>query len=151
MTDVHSPLQRSFNMSRIRGKDTIPEKTVRSLLRAEGIRFRSNVQNLPGKPDIVLPAYQTAVFVHGCFWHRHRNCRFTTTPKSNSEFWQAKFARTVVRDRARTRVLRKMGWKVIVVWECTVRLRPDAVRDKILKSINAQQNSRGLPVCASAR
>jgi DNA mismatch endonuclease (patch repair protein) len=132
MADVHSPSQRSFNMSQIRGKNTIPEKAVRSLLREEGIRYSANVKNLPGKPDIVLRASRTVIFVHGCFWHRHRGCRFTTNPKSNSEFWQTKFARTIERDRQAVRALKKLGWRVTVVWECTTKRNPAALRKKLL-------------------
>jgi DNA mismatch endonuclease (patch repair protein) len=135
MTDVHSPSQRSYNMSRIRGKDTRPEKTVRSLLRAEGVRYRSNAKNLPGKPDIVLPTHRIVIFVHGCFWHRHKNCRFTTNPKVNSQFWEAKFARTVERDGQNIRSLKQMGWKVLIVWECSTKKSTAAVRRKLLAAL----------------
>jgi DNA mismatch endonuclease, patch repair protein len=135
MTDVHSPSQRSYNMSRIRGRDTSPEKIVRSLLRAEGVRYRSNAENLPGKPDIVLPGSRIAILVHGCFWHRHKNCNFTTNPKTNSEFWEKKFARTVVRDRENVRALKKLGWKVLVIWECNINKSSAAVRRKILTAL----------------
>ena len=142
MPDVHSPLQRSYNMSRIRGRDTTPEKIVRSLLRAEGCHYRSNVGNLPGKPDILLPALRIAVFVHGCFWHRHKDCRFTTNPKSNSEFWESKFARTIERDREHVRALRKSGWRVVVIWECTAKRTPAAARTKLLRAIKISKASR---------
>jgi DNA mismatch endonuclease, patch repair protein len=132
MPDVHSPSQRSYNMSRIRGTNTLPEKAVRSLLRAEGYRFRSNVANLPGKPDITLPALQIAIFVHGCFWHRHEGCRFATNPKSNSEFWTEKFSRTVERDREHAKALKKLGWKVVVIWECAIKNDAAGIRRKIL-------------------
>src|SRR4051812_27880089 len=98
MVDVHTAKQRSYNMSQIRGKDTTPEKIVRSILRAEGYRCRYHVASLPGKPDIVIADSRIAIFVHGCFWHRHKNCRFTTSPKSNAAFWQAKFSRNIERD-----------------------------------------------------
>jgi DNA mismatch endonuclease (patch repair protein) len=142
MTDVHSPSQRSFNMSRIRGKDTTPEKIVRSLLRAEGIRYTSNVKNLPGKPDIVLRGSRTAIFVHGCFWHRHKHCRFTTSPKSNPDFWEAKFARTLERDRENTRSLKKLGWRVIVIWECATRRDPAALRKSLLAKLKTVSSHR---------
>src|ERR1700733_14167539 len=132
MSDVHSPSQRSYNMSRIRGTNTLPEKAVRSLLRAEGYRFRSNVANLPGKPDVILPALRIAIFVHGCFWHRHVGCRFATNPKSNSDFWTQKFSRTVERDRAHAKALKKLGWKVVVIWECAIKNDPAGIRRKIL-------------------
>ena len=119
--DHLTPERRSWNMSRIRNKNTKPEIVVRSLLHRMGYRFTVNATNnrkLPGKPDIVLPKYKTVIFVHGCFWHRHKGCKETTTPKSRTEWWQAKFDGNVARDRKNQRLLRKDGWKVIVVWEC---------------------------------
>ena len=111
MADVHTPEQRSFNMSRIRGADTKPEILLRSLLHRAGFRFRKNVRSLPGTPDIVLPKFQTVIFVHGCFWHRHAGCRFATTPKSNEAFWEAKFAATVQRDRLNEKGSKQLGGK----------------------------------------
>jgi len=108
-------------MSRIRGKDTAPEVAVRSLLHRMGYRFRLHVRNLPGTPDIVLPKYKTVVFVHGCYWHRHRGCQFAYTPKSRIDFWERKFAENVRRDRTVRRQLRRLGWRSIVVWECQTR------------------------------
>lgn len=105
-------------MSRIRGKDTRPELRVRSALHRLGYRFRLNRRDLPGKPDIVLPRYQTVIFVHGCFWHRHPGCRFAYTPKSRVEFWQAKFERNVERHREVEEELTTLGWRVLVIWEC---------------------------------
>lgn len=107
-------------MSRIRSKNTTPEKTVRSLLHRMGYRFRLHRRDLPGNPDIVLPKYHTVIFVHGCFWHRHRGCKNCTTPKTNTAFWQQKFNRNVERDQKSQMNLRETGWKVIVVWECEV-------------------------------
>lgn len=124
MTDVHTPEQRSFNMSRIRGADTKPEILLRSLLHRAGFRFRKNVRSLPGTPDIVLPKFQTVIFVHGCFWHRHEGCRFATIPKSNEAFWKAKFAANVQRDRFNEGRLNAAGWKIIIVWECMI--KPDS-------------------------
>ena len=109
---------RSWNMSRIRGKDTKPEMRVRSLLHRMGFRFRLHRKDLPGKPDIVLPAYETVVFVHGCFWHRHPGCRFAYTPKSRVDFWQTKFRRNVERHQEVTAELEELGWRVVVIWEC---------------------------------
>ena len=111
---------RSWNMSRIKAKDTKPEIAVRSMLHSLGYRFRLHSNLLPGKPDIVLPKYRTAIFVHGCFWHRHHDCRLTYNPKSRCEFWQAKFNATVARDVAVCTQLKNLGWKVLVVWECEV-------------------------------
>ena len=119
--DRISESHRSWNMSRIRGRDTGPEKTVRSVLHRLGLRFRLQRKDLPGRPDIVLPRYRTVVLVHGCFWHRHTGCRFSYTPKSNQHFWAEKFAGTVRRDKLNAGRLRRAGWKVIVIWECQVR------------------------------
>lgn len=109
---------RSWNMSRIKGRDTAPEKVVRSALHAMGYRFRLHRRDLPGCPDIVLPRHSTVILVHGCFWHRHARCKFAYTPKSRQEFWEEKFAANVVRDKRTRRSLRSLGWRVIVVWEC---------------------------------
>lgn len=119
-------------MRRIRGVDTIPEIAFRKALHALGFRYRLNVRRLPGKPDIVLPKWRTAVFVHGCFWHRHSGCSIATTPKSNTYFWLAKFGSNVRRDRRNAARLRAMGWCVLTVWECEVnkgsRLQKTALR-----------------------
>lgn len=112
---------RSWNMSRVKGRDTKPELAVRSLLHRLGYRFRLHRQDLPGKPDIVLPGRRAVVLVHGCFWHRHPDCRYATTPKSNREYWQRKFAGNKERDRRQRAELAALGWKVIVVWECELR------------------------------
>jgi DNA mismatch endonuclease (patch repair protein) len=110
--------RRSWNMSRIRGKDTTPEKIVRSLLHKMGYRFRLHVKKLPGKPDIVLAKHKTAIFVHGCFWHRHKGCRNCTTPTNRREWWLAKLNGNAARDKLHQTALRKLGWRVIVIWEC---------------------------------
>lgn len=117
MSDIVDPETRSRMMSGIRGKDTKPELLVRKFLHRAGLRFRLHA-SLPGRPDLVLPKYNVAIFVHGCFWHRHRGCRFATDPKTNSIFWQDKFEANVARDRKATRQLRALGWRVIVVWSC---------------------------------
>lgn len=108
-------------MSRIKGKNTTPEILLRKHLHKAGYRFRLHAFNLPGKPDIVLKKYKTVIFVHGCFWHRHKNCPNTTTPKTNIAFWSAKFRKTVERDRAKQVELEKIGWQVITVWECQIK------------------------------
>jgi len=121
MVDVHTSQQRSFNMSRIRGKDTKPELIVRSLVHQLGFRFRLHRKDLPGKPDLVLPRLRKVIFVHGCFWHRHR-CRYgRVQPKTNAEFWHAKLMGNVERDRRNRKALRKAGWQVLEVWECWTR------------------------------
>ena len=119
--DTFSTTKRSQIMRRVRSKDTIPEKTVRSLLHRLGFRFRLHRKDLPGKPDIVLPKHKTVVFVHGCFWHRHVGCARATTPASRKDYWLPKFQRTVWRDKANQEELRQLGWNVIVVWECELR------------------------------
>lgn len=119
--DSLSPERRSWNMSRIRARDTCPERLVRSLLHNLGYRFRLNRKDLPGKPDIVLPKYHTAIYVHGCFWHRHPGCPLAYTPKSNLEFWSKKFSRNVERDTQVAAALNEIGWKQLVVWECETR------------------------------
>lgn len=104
-------------MSGIRGKDTKPELRVRSHLHRAGLRYRLHA-TLPGKPDLVFPRHRTVVFVHGCFWHRHKNCRYSTTPRSNFAFWQAKFAANVKRDALVQEQLAELGWRVLVIWGC---------------------------------
>jgi len=116
--DTLTKERRSWNMSQIRSTDTSPEKTVRSLLHRLNYRFRIHGKKLPGRPDMVLPKYKTVIFVHGCFWHRHPNCKFAYTPKSRVDFWQKKFAENQLRDKRAKQQLRKLGWRVIVIWEC---------------------------------
>ena len=121
MSESMTAEQRSRIMSRIRGKDTRPEIVVRQFLHANGYRFRLHRKDLPGTPDIVLPKYHTVVFVHGCFWHRHEGCRYTSTPTTNREFWEQKFEANKWRDERDIRLLEDMGWKVLVIWECEVK------------------------------
>lgn len=110
--------RRSWNMGRVRGRDTGPELIVRKVLHRMGLRFRLQRRDLPGRPDVVLPRWRTIVFIHGCFWHRHEQCRFAYVPKTRTRWWLAKFAANVERDvRARER-LQELGWRVITVWEC---------------------------------
>lgn len=108
-------------MSRIKGRDTGPELRLRSLLHRAGFRFRLHAKDLPGKPDIVLPKYRTAIFVHGCFWHRHEGCRHATTPSTRADFWQDKFAANVNRDERNRTALEAAGWRVETIWECELR------------------------------
>lgn len=108
-------------MSRIRSKDTKPEKIIRSILHKQGFRFRINRKDLPGKPDIVLPKYKTVIFVHGCFWHRHEGCKYAYTPKSNADFWNKKFSSNLQRDKNIQNKLRKSGWRVLTIWECEIK------------------------------
>ena len=119
--DKVSPEKRSWTMSKVKDRDTCPEKTVRSLLHCMGYRFRLQRTDLPGKPDIVLPKRKAAIFVHGCFWHRHPGCKRATTPASNSEYWNPKFVRTVVRDARNKGLIETDGWRVLVIWECELK------------------------------
>jgi DNA mismatch endonuclease (patch repair protein) len=138
--DVHSPEQRSFNMSKIRGKDTRPEMMVRKWLWAKGYRYQLHRKDLPGKPDIVLPKYHAAIFIHGCFWHRH-GCSSTTMPESRRSFWLAKFRENVNRDKRNIEALLKKSWRVIVVWECSLRKKnatPEQVADQIESFLNSE-------------
>lgn len=121
MADIKSPEERSRNMSAIHGKDTKPELYLRKLLFAEGLRYRKNVQKLPGCPDMYFAKYNAAVFVHGCFWHRHEGCRYTYMPKSRTEFWQNKFDANVRRDKVVHDALAEKGIRYLIVWECTIR------------------------------
>jgi len=118
MADVHSKGRRSYNMSRIKSKNTKPEILVRKYLHAQGYRFRLHVKKLPGKPDIVLPKYKTAIFVHGCFWHRHKRCKYFVVPKTRTKWWLDKINGNKARDERIFRELKKLGWKVIEIWEC---------------------------------
>lgn len=125
--------RRSANMRAVRSWNTRPELAVRTLLHGAGYRFRLRRADLPGKPDIVLPRYRTVVFVHGCFWHRH-TCKRATSPKTRVEFWQAKFAGNVERDRQTTVALDALGWKVVVIWECEIR-HPEVVLNRVAEAV----------------
>lgn len=130
--DKLNPQQRSENMSRIRGKNTKPEKRVRSLLHRLGFRFRLHSRKLPGRPDIVLPRYRTVVFTHGCFWHRHENCPDATLPKSNAEFWFTKLEGNRLRDEKVRAQLEALGQNVVIVWECELK-DPKILTKKLMK------------------
>lgn len=121
MADRLTREERSRNMSRIRGKDTAPEQAVRQLLYRMGYRYRLHAGDLPGSPDIVFRGRKKAIYVHGCFWHRHRGCRYAYIPKSRTEFWLTKFARNVERDQQALEAIRSRGWEALVVWECELR------------------------------
>ncbi|MDX1221182.1 DNA mismatch endonuclease Vsr [Sinorhizobium medicae] len=120
MVDTLTPDQRSERMSRIRSGNTKPEVALRRALHRLGLRFRLHGRLLPGKPDIVLPRYKTAIFVHGCFWHRHAGCKVATTPKTNTNFWLEKFDRNVKRDAKVVKQLQDTGWDVTIAWECEI-------------------------------
>ena len=130
MTDILNKEKRSWNMSRIRSGNTKPEIAVRRTLHVLGYRFRLHRKDLPGKPDIVLPKYKTVIFVHGCFWHRHENCRYSYNPKSRTKFWQDKFAANIERDKRSAADLKMLGWRQLVIWECETR-DPENIRSII--------------------
>ncbi|WP_242923098.1 very short patch repair endonuclease [Pontibacter liquoris] len=132
MADVHSKETRSYNMSRIKGKNTKPELIVRKFLFSEGYRYRLHVKELPGKPDIVLPKYKTVINVHGCFWHGHEGCKSYVIPKTNTEWWLRKINRNKVRDDQNLVKLTQDGWKVLTIFECE--LKPK-LRAQTLSSI----------------
>ncbi len=140
MTDVHTSEQRSFNMSRIRGRDTKPEMTVRKILHAAGLRYRLHGKKLPGKPDLVFAAARAVVFVHGCFWHMHR-CRYgKPAPATNKDFWAEKRRGNAERDKRNRAALRKEGWRVFEIWECQTR-DPAKLERKLAPIIAALRNS----------
>lgn len=118
MADSISAERRSWNMSRISGKDTKIETAVRKYLFSQGFRFRKNDKRYPGKPDVLLPRYKTAIFVNGCFWHRHQGCKNATIPKTRTEFWLNKLGRNAEKDRENEKKLKDAGWQVITIWEC---------------------------------
>lgn len=132
--DIWSKQKRSQVMSKIRGKNTKPEMLLRSRIFRDGFRYRIHVNNLPGKPDIVLPKYKTVIFVHGCFWHYHRECKEGRIPPTNTVFWHSKLQRNVERDDLNNEALKKMGWNVIIVWECEIEKQLESVFEKIIKS-----------------
>jgi DNA mismatch endonuclease (patch repair protein) len=133
--DIWSKEKRSEVMSKIRGKNTKPEMILRSGLFRKGFRFRVNQKDLPGKPDIVLRKYRTVIFVHGCFWHFHKNCKEGRIPSSNSHFWKEKLEKNIKKDKKNIKALINIGWKVIVVWECKIENETNSVISKIVNSL----------------
>lgn len=132
MADFLTPEERSERMSKIRGSDTRPELVVRRFLHSRGFRYRLHAEDLPGRPDVVLPRYRSVVFVHGCFWHAH-SCQNGRVPESRSDFWKEKFRNNKLRDARNKRALRKLGWWVHIVWECSLRNKKSA--DKALATL----------------
>lgn len=120
MVDVHSPEKRSYNMSRIKGKDTKPEMIVRKWLWSNGYRYRLHRRDLPGNPDVVFPSRKKVIFIHGCFWHKH-DCKYFKWPRSNSDFWKTKIESNIQRDAANYLKLKSAGWDYLVIWECETR------------------------------
>ena len=135
--DIWTKEKRSDVMSKIGSKNTKPELILRSALFKKGFRFRVHRKDLPGKPDIVLRKYQTVIFVHGCFWHYHKDCREGRIPSTNSIFWKTKLLKNVEKDERNTKVLQEMGWKVIVVWECEIEKHfEETINQLIMKMID---------------
>ena len=144
MADIHSPEVRSYNMSRIKSKDTKPELLVRKFLHSSGFRFRLHDKKLPGKPDLVLKKYKTVVFVNGCFWHGHEGCKYSELPKTRAEFWRNKIGKNKESDILNIRELQQNGWKVITVWQCELRKNIDERLNLLTDQIkSAQSNNRG--------
>ena len=152
MTDVLTTAQRQLNMSRIRGRDTTPEMLIRRGLHARGLRYRLHDRKLPGRPDLVLPKYQAAVFVHGCFWHAH-GCALSKLPATRQDFWQKKLEDNAARDKKAIDALQAEGWHVLVIWECALRgplrQKEATVLDRAVKFIQAT-GSQLLEVAAGA-
>jgi DNA mismatch endonuclease (patch repair protein) len=135
MTDVHDKQTRSYNMSRIRGKDTKPEMLVRKFLFSKGFRYKLHDKTLPGKPDLVLPKYKTVIFVHGCFWHGHEGCRYFVVPKTRTEWWLSKIGRSTQRDAENLLKLKALRWLVLTVFECELK---SAVRETTLNNLSEE-------------
>jgi len=127
--------KRSWNMSKIRSKNTKPELTIRSMLHKSGFRYRLHKRDLPGKPDIVLKKYNTVIFVHGCFWHQHKGCKRATLPKSNKDYWLPKLKKNKAKDKRYKFLLKKLGWKVITIWECETK-NENKLRKMIIRELN---------------
>lgn len=135
MADTITRERRSWNMSRIKGQNTGPEVRLRSLLHRAGFRFRIHAKELPGRPDIILPKYRAAIFVHGCFWHRHAGCRNATMPSTRTEFWQAKFDANVSRDERNRAALQAAGWTVFTIWECELKSDAPGVVERLSRNM----------------
>ncbi|GGH02682.1 very short patch repair endonuclease [Pedobacter zeae] len=143
MADVHSKETRSYNMSRIKSKNTKPEIFVRKFLHTNGFRYRLHVKDLPGKPDIVLPKYKTVIFVNGCFWHGHDQCRYYVIPKTKTEWWLSKINGNKAKDIINVNSLKKAGWRVIVVWECE--LKPKTIKATLQTIVETMYDLSKIP------
>lgn len=136
MADVHNKEIRSKNMAAIKGKNTKPEMLVRRFLHANGFRYKLHDKSLPGKPDIVLPKYKTVIFVHGCFWHGHEGCKYYVVPKTRTDWWLNKINGNIANDEKAIRALKKEGWRIIVIFECTLKsIEKDFLLNKIFKRL----------------
>jgi len=136
MADRLSSEKRSQNMRKIKGKDTSIEILVRKRFFMDGLRYRKNYSKLPGKPDIVLPNYKTAIFVHGCFWHRHAGCKRATTPKTRQDYWIPKIESNLANDKKNTAELELMGWRVLVIWECEIKKSFEETMTRVINEIH---------------
>ena len=143
MSDSLTVERRSWNMSRIRGKDTKIEVAVRQYLFSKGFRFRKNDKRYPGKPDVVLPKYKTVIFVNGCFWHQHEGCKNATMPKTRTDFWKEKLGRNVENDKKNIQTLQSMGWKVITLWECELEKNFDGRMSALITELIEQGQHTG--------
>ncbi|MDT2022828.1 DNA mismatch endonuclease Vsr [Methylocella sp. CPCC 101449] len=141
MVDRLSIERRSWLMSRIKARDTTPELRVRRIAHSLGLRFRLHVKNLPGTPDLVFPRRSAAIFVHGCFWHRHKGCKKATMPKSHEEFWQTKFKLNVERDERAIRELEISGWRTLIIWQCQTR-DPTDLRQILIEFFDLPRTGR---------
>jgi len=139
MADVHDKQTRSYNMSRIKSKNTRPEMLVRKFLFSKGFRYRLHVKNLPGKPDIVLPKYKTVIFVNGCFWHGHENCKYFAIPKTNTDWWLNKIYGNKQKDRENFLQLSQIGWKIVTIFECE--LMSDKREQTLIKTLSILQRN----------
>lgn len=135
MADVHDKAIRSYNMSRIRAKDTKPEMLVRKYLHARGLRYKLHDKNLPGKPDLVFPKYKTVLFVNGCFWHGHKDCKYFVMPKTRRRWWQKKIEETKKRDDEEKARLEHKGWRVLTVWECELKQKSEETLKELVETI----------------
>ncbi len=138
MADVHDKKTRSYNMSQIRSTNTKPELLVRKFLHAQGYRYRLHDKKLPGHPDIVLPKYKTIIFIHGCFWHGHANCKYYKVPQTRTEWWLAKINRNKANDDKAAKALKKQGWNIITIWECSLKpARADKTLTRLITKLSA--------------
>ena len=143
MPDVHTKAVRSFNMSRIKGKDTKPEMLVRRFLHGHGYRYKLHDKTLTGKPDIVLPKYNTVIFIHGCFWHGHKNCKYYVVPKTRTAWWLAKINGNIANDKKHLTALHKAGWRIITIWECGLKpLKVEKTLNKLLRIVHKPGTSQ---------
>ena len=143
--DIWTPKKRSQVMSKIRSKNTKPEKIVRKLLTNLGYRYRLYIKELPGKPDIVLRKFNVVIFIHGCFWHLHKDCRDGRIPKTRKEYWQTKLSRNKERDAQHIQKLKILGWKVLRLWECEIEKKPDLIKKKLCTLLHICPSIEGSP------